>query len=75
MSESKKEFVALRLDEVIHEWEANAPAGGSGTEGAEGPLVTAQRHRAEIDTATDDRVDEIAAVYPEIAEAWASHEA
>ncbi|TQC42150.1 hypothetical protein EEB14_50455 [Rhodococcus sp. WS4] len=75
MSESKKEFVALRLDEVIHEREANAPAGGSGTEGAEGPLVTAQRHRAEIDTATDDRVDEVAAAYPEIAQAWASREA
>ncbi len=43
MTESKKEFVALRLDEVIHEWEANAPAGGSGSGGSEGPLVTAQR--------------------------------
>ena len=29
MAESKKQFVALRLDEVIHEWEADAPAGGS----------------------------------------------
>ena len=27
MAESKKEFVALRLDEVIHECEADAPAG------------------------------------------------
>ena len=69
MSDSKKEFVALRLDEVIHEWEANAPAGGSGSEG---PLVIAQRHRAEIDSASDDRVDEIAEAYPEIAQAWSS---
>ncbi|WP_172652272.1 hypothetical protein [Rhodococcus opacus] len=72
MTESKKEFAALRLDEVIHEWEANAPAGGSGSGGSEGPLVTAQRHRAEIDSATDERVDEIADVYPEIAQAWSS---
>ncbi|AHK31343.1 hypothetical protein [Rhodococcus opacus] len=69
MTESKKEFVALRLDEVIHEWEADAPAGGSGSAG---PLVTAQRHRAEIDSATDERVDEIADAYPEIAQAWSS---
>jgi hypothetical protein len=69
MSDTKKEFVALRLDEVIHEWEANAPAGGSGSEG---PLVTAQRHRAEIDNASDDRVDEIAEAYPDIAQAWSS---
>ncbi len=27
MAESKKEFVALRLDGVIHECEADAPAG------------------------------------------------
>lgn len=72
MAESKKQFVALRLDEVIHEWEADAPAGGSESGGSEGPLVTAQRHRAEIDTATDERVDEIADAYPEIAQAWAS---
>ncbi|MFC9556707.1 hypothetical protein ACFTWF_38455 [Rhodococcus sp. NPDC056960] len=72
MTESKKEFVARRLDEVIHEWEADAPAGDPGSEGSEGPLVTAQRYRAEIDTATDGRVDEIAAAYPEIAQAWAS---
>ncbi|MEE2034486.1 hypothetical protein [Rhodococcus chondri] len=74
MSEGKREFVALRLDEVIHEWEANAPAddatAGSGK--PEGPLVTAQRHRAEIDTASDERVDEIAAAYPQIIEAWES---
>ncbi|WP_041812276.1 hypothetical protein [Rhodococcus jostii] len=72
MAESKKEFVALRLDEVIHEWEADAPAGGSGSAGSESPLVTAQRHRAEMDTATDERVDEIAEAYPEIAQAWSS---
>ncbi|MDF3312430.1 hypothetical protein P3H15_46620 [Rhodococcus sp. T2V] len=72
MAETKKEFVARRLDEVIREWEADAPAGGPGSEGSEGPLVTAQRHRAEIDTATDTRIDEIADAYPQIAQAWSS---
>ncbi|MDV7242326.1 MULTISPECIES: hypothetical protein [Rhodococcus] len=72
MSEDKRTFVARRLDEVIHEWEADAPP-GSGTGQADGPLVTAQRHRAEVDTATDERVDEIAASYPDIAAAWSSH--
>ncbi|MDF3311992.1 hypothetical protein P3H15_44260 [Rhodococcus sp. T2V] len=72
MAETKKEFVARRLDEVIHEREADAPGGGPGPEGSEGPLVTAQRHRAEVDTATDDRVDEIANAYPQIAQAWSS---
>ncbi|MFC7449880.1 hypothetical protein [Rhodococcus daqingensis] len=77
MSKDKREFVANRLDEIIHEYEADAPAGpgtGAGAPGArtEGPLVIAQRRRAELDTATDERVDEIAAEYPTIAEAWSA---
>lgn len=68
MTTSKRDFVAERLDEIIHEYEANAPAGAPGE--PEGPLRVAQRHRAEIDTASDDRIDEIANEYPSIAEAW-----
>ncbi|MCZ4558912.1 MULTISPECIES: hypothetical protein [Rhodococcus] len=72
---SKPEFVANRLDEIIHEYESDAPAGpGAGAPDGttEGPLVIAQRRRAELDTATDERVDEIAAEYPSIAEAWSA---
>ncbi|MGN5236101.1 hypothetical protein [Rhodococcus sp. SJ-3] len=74
MSESKREFVALRLDEVIHELEADAPIDEetAGTGRPEGVLVTAQRHRAEIDTADDATLDRIAAAYPQIEEAWQS---
>jgi hypothetical protein len=72
---SKREFVANRLDEIIHEYETDAPAGsvaGAPDGKTEGPLVLAQRRRAELDTATDERVDEIAAEYPAIAEAWSA---
>lgn len=72
MGESKRDFVALRLDEVIHELEADAPADDetAGTGRPKGALVTAQRHRAEIDTADHAGVDRIAAAYPQIDEAW-----
>lgn len=72
MSQSKREFVALRLDEIVHELEAEAPVDDTteGTGEPTGPLVSAQRHRAEIDTADDARIDEIAAEYPQIADAW-----
>ncbi|AUM19999.1 hypothetical protein D092_14645 [Rhodococcus ruber Chol-4] len=71
----KRRFVAQRLDEIIGALETSAPGPGEQspvpTSGEfDGSLVAAQRHRAEIETASDERLDEIAAGYPEIAAAW-----
>lgn len=66
----KREFVALRLDEVIHELETDAPSPRTPDGEPTGPLATAQRHRAEIDMADERRVDEIARQYPQITSSW-----
>ncbi|NMM86402.1 hypothetical protein B2J88_18880 [Rhodococcus sp. SRB_17] len=74
MSTGKRAFLTTRLDELVLDLEADAPSHppqdppGAPT----GPLVTAQRHRAEVDTADDHRVDEILRAHPDIAHAWAN---
>lgn len=73
MSSEKKEFLSTRLDELIRDLEADAPAPSQGHPGRpDGLLVTAQRHRAEVDTADTEHIDEIMSFHPEIAAAWSS---
>lgn len=68
---SKRAFTAARLDETVHELEAGAPEGSGARSGSpDGPLAVAQRHRAEVDTADEDRIDAIIRAHPDIAEAW-----
>lgn len=76
MSEDKRHFVASRLDGIIHTLELHAPTADESspvptTGGFTGSLAEAQRHRAELESATPARLDEIAAGYPEIADGWA----
>ena len=71
MSTEKQLFLATRLDELIRDLEADAPAPAQGPPGhPDGLLVTAQRHRAEVDTADAKHIDEIMSAHPEIAAAW-----
>lgn len=79
MSEDKRHFVASRLDGLIHALELNAPTTDESSpvptaEGFTGSLAEAQRHRAELESATPARVDEIAAGYPEIEKDWAGRQ-
>ncbi|MCL2533407.1 MAG: hypothetical protein FWE39_04490 [Nocardiaceae bacterium] len=79
MSEDKRHFVASRLDGIIHTLELNAPTADESSPvptsgGFTGSLAEAQRHRAELETATPARVDEIASGYPEIQKDWAQHQ-
>jgi hypothetical protein len=79
MSEDKRHFVASRLDGLIHALELQAPTEEEPSpvptaNGFTGSLAEAQRHRAELESATPARVDEIAAGYPEIAKDWAEQQ-
>jgi hypothetical protein len=70
-TDDKRRYVANRLDEILHTLENRAPGHGDPSSGEfDGSLINAERHRAEIETASDERIDEIAAGYPEIAEGW-----
>ncbi|CAM3248157.1 hypothetical protein RHDE110596_23560 [Prescottella defluvii] len=76
MSEDKRHFVANRLDGIIHTLELHAPTADEPSpvptaNGFTGSLAEAQRHRAELESANPERVDQIAAGYPEIATDWA----
>ncbi|MGG7102814.1 hypothetical protein [Rhodococcus sp. 24CO] len=74
MGTEKQLFLATRLDELIRDLEADAPsAPAQGAPGhPDGLLVTAQRHRAEVDTADAKHIDEIMNAHSEIAAAWSS---
>ncbi|RVW01862.1 hypothetical protein [Rhodococcus xishaensis] len=79
MSEDKRHFVASRLDGLIHTLELNAPTADEPSpvptaHGFTGSLAEAQRHRAELESATPARIDEIAAGYPEIEKDWAQRQ-
>ncbi|NGP08642.1 hypothetical protein G6038_24840 [Rhodococcus sp. 14C212] len=74
-NDDKRRSVAQRLDEIIGALETSAPGPGDRSPVPisgefDGSLVAAQRHRAEIETASEKRLDEITAGYPEITAAW-----
>lgn len=76
MSEDKRHYVASRLDGIVHALELLAPTENEPSpvptaNGFTGSLAEAQRHRAELESASPARVDAIAAGYPEIARDWA----
>lgn len=79
MSEDKRHFVASRLDGLIHTLELHAPTADDPSpvptaHGFTGALAEAQRHRAELESASPQRVDEIASGYPEIEKDWAQRQ-